>query len=183
MDAEKAYSDYLDGNDSALGIIVEKYKNPLIFFIMSYVKNFSDAEDIVEDVFFKLAVRKPKVKNGYTFSTLLYAMARNEALSALRRKRKIRFDTADTAEIDSDTLSLEEMYLRLERSRAVHKAMEKLPEKYREVLHLSFFEGMKNGEISAVIRKNRKQTENLIYRAKAAMKKELEREGFQYEIG
>ena len=184
MDAEKAYSDYLDGNDAALGIIVETYKNPLIFFIMGYVGSFSEAEDITEDVFFRLAVKKPRVRNGCAFSTLLYTMARSEALSALRKRKRHRYEnTVENEAAVSDGLSLEEMYLSQQRSRAVHRALERLPEKYREVIHLAFFEGLKNGEISVVTGKSRKQTENLIYRAKAAMKKELEKEDFKYEIG
>lgn len=181
MDAENAYREYLGGNDDALGIIVEKYKDSLIFFVMRYVGNFYEAEDIVEDAFFKLAVKKPKLKKGYAFSTLLYTIARNEALSALRRKKKIRFENIDENGSVADEISIEDICLREERKRAVHGAVEKLPVAYREVIHLSFFDGMRNEEIAFVTKKSRKQVENLLYRAKISLRKELEKEGFDYE--
>lgn len=181
MDSENAYREYLGGNDEALGRIIEKHKDSLIFFIMRYVGSFHEAEDIAENTFFKLAVKKPKLKKGYAFSTLLYTVARNEALSALRRKKKIRFESIDEAECEAEEINIEDICLTEERKRAVHGAIEKLPDAYREVIHLSFFEGLKNSEIAKVTKKSHKQVENLLYRAKISLRKELEKEGFDYE--
>lgn len=181
MDSENAYREYLDGNDEALGIIIENYKDSLIFFIMRYVDSFHEAEDIAEDTFFKFAVKKPKLKNGYAFSTLLYTIARNEALSALRRKKKFRFENIDENGDRAEEINIEDICLREERKLAVHRAVEKLPAAYREIIHLSFFDGLKNSEIAKVTKKSRKQVENLLYRAKISLRKELEKEGFDYE--
>ena len=59
--------------------------------------------------------------------------------------------------------------------------MENLNEDYRQVLYLSYFEDFNNGQIAKIMKKSTRQVENLLYRSKQALKKELEREGFVYE--
>ena len=43
------------------------------------------------------------------------------------------------------------------------------------------FEDFKNDQVAAILKKNNKQVENLVYRAKRSLKSELEKEGFVYE--
>lgn len=49
------------------------------------------------------------------------------------------------------------------------------------MLYLIYFEEMDNSEAAAVMRKSKRQVENLIYRAKSALRSELLKEGFCYE--
>ncbi len=59
--------------------------------------------------------------------------------------------------------------------------MKKLNPDYFQVLYLVYFENFSNTETAAIMKKNKRQIENLIYRAKQALKSELEKEGFEYE--
>ena len=59
--------------------------------------------------------------------------------------------------------------------------MKNLNSEYYQVLYLVYFENFSNAEISIIMKKNKRQIENLIYRAKKALKAELEKEGFEYE--
>ena len=52
---------------------------------------------------------------------------------------------------------------------------------YKSVLYLSFFEDFTNEEVAKTIGKSSRQVRNLLYRAKLALKTELEKEGFNYE--
>lgn len=182
MDIKEAYLSFISGHENAFEYIIEEYKDTLIFFVMRYVKNITDAEDIVENVFFKLAVKKPKYKNSNKFSTWLYTIARNEAISFLRKEKHRSSDDIseyeNLADVEND---IEASFVKEERNRFIHEALGKLPDAYREVLHLSFFAELKNEEIAKITGKSRKQVENLLYRAKIALKKELEKEGFDYE--
>ncbi len=80
-----------------------------------------------------------------------------------------------------DEDNLEKLYFAEERKIAVHKALQKLNEDYRQVLFLTVFEELTNEEAAKVMKKNKRQIENLVYRAKKALRKELEKEGFVYE--
>ena len=63
----------------------------------------------------------------------------------------------------------------------LHKSLRKLNPEYRQVLYLVYFEGFTNEEVAAVMKKNKRQIENLIYRAKQTLKVQLDKEGFVYE--
>lgn len=59
--------------------------------------------------------------------------------------------------------------------------MSKLKPEYRQVLHLAYFEDFNNGQTAKIMKKNKRQIENLLYRAKLSLKDELNKEGFIYE--
>ncbi len=54
-----AYQKYLDGDDSALTELLGEYRSPLIFYINRFVGNVGTAEELADDTFFKLIVKKP----------------------------------------------------------------------------------------------------------------------------
>lgn len=51
----------------------------------------------------------------------------------------------------------------------------------RQVLWLLYFEGMSGTDAAIIMKKNSRQISNLVYRAKSALKSELDKEGFVYE--
>ena len=59
--------------------------------------------------------------------------------------------------------------------------METLNPDYRQVLYLTYFEELSNSEAARVMKKSCRQIENLLYRAKQALRSKLEKEGFEYE--
>ena len=63
----------------------------------------------------------------------------------------------------------------------MHYFIGKLLPDYRQVLWLSYFEELSNTDIARIMSKSNRQVENLLYRAKQALKNELEKEGSEYE--
>ena len=61
------------------------------------------------------------------------------------------------------------------------RALKKLNSEYRQILWLVYFEGLSNVDVAVIMKKNARQIKNLVYRAKSALKSELEKEGFEYE--
>ena len=59
--------------------------------------------------------------------------------------------------------------------------MDSLKPDYRQVLWLTYFEELSNKETAAVMKKTVHSIETLVYRARNALKKQLEKEGFVYE--
>lgn len=177
---ESSYRRFLSGDDSGLVEIIRDYKDGLIFFLNGYTHDILAAEELCEDSFVKLAVNKPRFDWRSSFKTFLYTIARNIAFDRKKTlKRHISID--DAGEIDSGERSLEEEYLREEQKIAVHRAMEKLKPDYRQVLWLTYFEELSNKETAAVMKKSVHGIETLVYRARNALKKQLEKEGFTYE--
>ena len=63
----------------------------------------------------------------------------------------------------------------------LHRAISKLHPEYSQILYLVYFEGFDNKETAKIIKKTGHQVAKLLYNAKQSLKKELEKEGFEYE--
>ena len=176
-----SYRRYLDGDDRGLTELVEAYKDGLILFLNTYVKNIHVAEELAEDTFFRLITKRPKFAGKSSFRSWLYAIGRHIAVDELRRRGRQPDAPETVPEALTDERSLEERMLRAERQRQVRSALDTLHPDYRQVLWLTYFEGFSNAEAGAALQKNERQLRNLLYRAKQALKTELQREGFGYD--
>lgn len=173
---------YLDGDDSGIVSLVEEYKDGLILYLCGVCGNITTAEELMIDTFAKLAIKKPAFKGRSSFKTWLYAIAHNVAVDHIRRESRIRaVPESECSEMESDGESLFSSYIKEERRIIVHQAMQRLNPDYRQVLWLVYFEGLSNGDAALIMKKSHRQIENLLYRAKGALKSELEKEGFVYE--
>ncbi|MBR1528273.1 MAG: RNA polymerase sigma factor [Oscillospiraceae bacterium] len=175
----RSYRRFLAGDDSGMVDLIKEYKDGLLLYLSSFTHSLSDAEDCVQETFIKLAIKKPKFKEKSSFKTWLYAIGRNVTRDMLRRHR-VSVPMDDLAEL-ADLHDLEQEYLIEEQKIAVHKAIRNLKQDYQQVLSLAYFEEFSNPEIALIMRKTRKQVENLLYNAKKALKAELEKEGVGYE--
>lgn len=183
----QTYIRFLNENDQdALRIIFEKYRNGVTLFLLGIVQNEDDAEELMMDTFAILASRtvRYKVKEDASFKTWLYAIAKNQARTFLRKKRNHFTEPDDDIEtIKADDSSLpDSILLENERNAMLYKALFNIDESYRQVLYLMYFEELKPEQISRVIKKSTKQTYNLTTRGRAALRKEMERMGYSWVI-
>ena len=177
-----SYRRFLNGDDEGLTLIIKEYKDGLILYLNGYVNNIYVAEDIMEETFFKLAVKKPKFYEKSSFKTWLYTIGRNVAIDYIRRNYK--FSTSSIEDMENyikDEINLENLYIKSERKIIIHKAMSNLKPEYYQVLWLCFFEEFSNEETAKIMGKSKRQIENLVYRAKQSLKALLDKEEFQYE--
>ncbi len=165
-----SYRRFLDGDESAFDDIMRELFCGLIFFIDRYVHDFHVAEDIAMDVFSDLLVHRRRYNFKVTLKTYLYMLGRSRALDHLRRHKTVEFVELSEAENLSESEGLEDAVLSDERKRMVNSAVSRLPEDMRVVIHLVYFEGMTYKEVAKVMKKNRKQVDNLLYRAKKELR-------------
>jgi RNA polymerase sigma-70 factor (ECF subfamily) len=174
----EAYSRFLSGDKDAMTEIIIGYRDGLLLFLKGIVGDIYIAEDIMEQTFMLLAIKKPRDKGGSSFKTWLYTIARNLAIDYLRKKRRSNeVDIEAIGEIWNDENLLEEKYIKKEEQILIRRAMNNLRNEYRQVLWLSYFEEMSNKEISKVMKKSIRSVEAMLYRAKKALREELEKEG------
>ena len=177
-----SYRRFLDGNDEGLAEIVRDYSDGLIFYINGIVNNISVAEDLMEETFFKIITKKPRFNGKYSFKTWLYTIGRNVAIDYLRHNKNISDSSFDDLEnYIQDEHDLEKLYIIEEQKIVVHRALKNLNAEYRQVLWLIYFEELSNAEAAVIMKKTSRQMKNLVYRAKIALKLELEKEDFYYE--
>ena len=178
-----SYRRYLDGDENGFIDLVKEYKDGLMLYLNSIVCNIHVAEDLTEDTFLKLGVKKPKYKEEKgSFKSWLYTIGRNIAVDYLRKNAKrleIPIDTCN--HLASEDEDVEVLLIKEERKILVHRALKKLKPEYRQVLYLIYFEDFSNKDVAQMMKKSVHNIETLSYRARKALKSELEKEDFNYE--
>ena len=171
-----------EGDESGLAEIIDTYRDGLIFYLNSYVCNILIAEELAEDVFVLLGTKKPKDKGKGSFKTWLYTIGRNLAINHLRRaKRHSHLSVDDCPEQATEEDALEQQYIKEEQKITVHRCLRKLKPEYRQVLWLLYFEEFSTKEVATALNKSVHNIETLTYRARKALKAQLETEGITYE--
>ena len=176
--AAEVYLRYItEYNDKDLETLLAAYRDGLYLFLLSFVKNAEDAEELLMDTFARLAVDRPwfDPNRAGSFKGWLYAIARNNALMHIRkgRMKMVPIDEEDLAHDETP----ESVLLEEERNAKLYKALSALQPKYRRVLMLFYIEGLKHDEIAQAMGLRAKQVYNLMERGKKSLKKELEEMG------
>ncbi len=171
---ERSYRRYLNGDDSAFDEVLMLYFDNLVFFLNRYVRDPAAAEDLAMDSFLALLIHPTRYHFKTPLKTYLFTIGRNKALNYLKRRN--RFHPNELKETDAVTNGIEQGLLDSEEKRALHTALAALPPEMRSAVHLVYFEDMSYEEAAHVMKKTRKQIDNLLYRAKAALKIQLKGE-------
>ena len=173
-----SYRRFLDGDESAFDEIMKEYFDNLVFFIDRFVHDIHAAEDIAIDAFSDLVVNKHRYNFKVTLKTYLFMLGRSRALNYIKHRKVIDFvELTEAEKASSEQETLEEIVLADERKRVVNNALNSLPDDMRVVIHLIYFEDLSYDEAAKVMKKNRKQVDNLLYRAKKELRIILGKDG------
>jgi len=129
--------------------ILDSIGDKLFNYLAIKLGSSLDAEDVLQEVFCRLVRYKVRFRLIRNPSAYVFRMARNEAISFLKRKRKNpeRYHSAeDLAKVIQDNL----IGLEDETLTQAAEALALIPEDQREVIVLKYFEEMTFKEIAAV---------------------------------
>ena len=170
---KKLYREFLAGNKEALGKLIYKYRNSLIYFIFKYVRNQETAEDIFQDVMVYLLDKKEVYNFDYSFKTFLYIVAKSRALNYIKNK-KIEDELTDNEKnLFVEEELLEEIILSKERQTNIRNVISKMNHEYQMVIFLGIIEGISYNEIAKIMNKSTSQIKNLLHRARIKLRKLL----------
>lgn len=178
---DSSYRRFLAGDENAFVEIVDEYRENLIFFLYRYVGDLHAAEDLAEDVFVEVLLHPKRFRFQCALKTWLFTIGHNKAVDFLRKTSRLQVVPLDEAERVAEVSNLENAVLDSEEKRMLNRALGEISEDYRMALHLVYFEDLSHEEAAQVMKKNRKQVENLVYRGKQSLRKILEREGYDDE--
>lgn len=140
MTDEELYRRYLDGDESGLPELMERYGDALTLYIDGYLADIHEAEDLMIEVFSYLLTKQPRIRDG-GLRAYLYKAARHMALRH-KSKRRPAFSLEELSEEPEAETLIEEVVKSRERSRILHLCMGRLHADYREALYLTCFEGL-----------------------------------------
>ena len=160
--------------------IIDRYESKLIQYIQRVIfVSKEDAEDILQEVFIKAYRNLNGYDSKYSFSSWIYRIAHNEAISFLRKKKKVIEGNGDIEIFEriSSGEDIEDDFISELKRKEVRGLLSKLDPKYREVLILRYFEDMEYNEISDILHTSIGNVSSLINRGKSRFKMLIERYG------
>jgi len=155
------------GDEQAFGELYEIWAAKVYRFIYTKVKSVPIAEDITADVFLKgwQKLHQYHPRTGISFSSWLYAIARNGVVDYYRLNQRSELSFEDLPEM----ADLEGAELYREKSE-IEQALRSLPEEYEKVLRLRFVEQLPIARVAQVMKKKEDNIRALTSRALKKLK-------------
>lgn len=139
----------IEGNNRAFRILFEKYKNDIYKFSLGFLGSKTYAEEIVQDVFLKIWIKRESLNPDLSFKSYLFTIARNQNLKFLQKAAnhlKLRDEIFYKRERCSNSTDL---HIREYEMKIVKEdAMNRLPPKRRLIFEMSRNEGKSYEDIA-----------------------------------
>jgi RNA polymerase sigma-70 factor (ECF subfamily) len=163
------------GNEEVFKIIFDKYYNDLCKFVYcNFIKDKSEAEEIVQNIIIKLWENKNNAEKIVTLKSYLYKSVVNACLNYIKHQniinnyqnkisvqlKEIQFEDFEFTEADED-------------EKKVIDELENLPEQTKKIFNLKYLRGLKYKEIAKELNISEKTVETLIYRGLKQLRKKL----------
>src|ERR1051325_9246293 len=80
-----------DGDEAPFQEIVRRYRNPITNFIYRMIDDYERSVELAQETFIRIFTSASRYQANYSFSTYIYRIASNLAISELRRRKRRRF--------------------------------------------------------------------------------------------
>ncbi len=173
------------GDEAAFAEIVGRYRSPLTNYLFRMLGDYEEAVDLAQETFVRVYFAIERYHTDYAFSTYIYRIATNLAISEIRKKKRRRLlsltsffqseDSGDAQEFhppDGKSLPDEDL-IEIERNRTIEKAIATLPDKYRAPIVLREIQELSYEEIAQILGLGLGTTKSRISRARALLREKL----------
>jgi RNA polymerase sigma-70 factor (ECF subfamily) len=132
------------GDETAFRTLYERYSERTLRYAYTLLRNRHLAEDVVQDTMVAVWKGADRFSGRSKVSTWIFGIARNKALDLLRREKR-------GARVPELKLVSPDPAPGIERDENVRTALETLSTDHREVVFLTFYEGLSYGEIAQLL--------------------------------
>jgi len=160
------------GDEAALRMLIERWKNPLINFFYRSLGSFEQSEDLAQMVFVRLHRAAPRYLPKAKFSTFLFHIARRLLINEYRRRQRHPLDIVDPLDLPADSTDRTALNL-MEIEEAFTQALEGLPENQRSAILLLKQQELSYQEIATVMNTTQSAVKTWIFRARKHLKSVL----------
>jgi RNA polymerase sigma-70 factor (ECF subfamily) len=173
------------GDEMAFAVLVGRYRNQITNYLYRLTNDYDGAVDLAQETFVRIYRAADRYQSSYAFSTYIYRIATNLAISELRKRKRRRlvsltgfFQTAEgepPREFNPPDLSplQDATLIDAERRAAVSRAISTLPEKYRAPLVLRDVEGKSYLDIAGILQTSEGTVKSRISRARGLLRDKL----------
>src|SRR3989440_9443711 len=175
------------GDEAAFAELVRRYRNQITNYVYRMTNDYDLAVDLAQETFMRVFRAADRYQTSYAFSTYIYRIATNLAISELRRRKRRRLVSlsgffqdreraGEALELDpADVRPLQDMTLVSEERRAaVARAVAELPDKYPAPLVLRDIEVRSYAEIAGILAMREGTVKSRISRARSFLRDKLQ---------
>ena len=175
----------LAGDEDAFAELVSRYRNQITSYIYRMTNDYDGAVDLAQETFVRVYRAAGRYQTTHAFSTYIYRIATNLAISELRKRKRRRLvsltgllvgaEGEEARDFDApDEKPLQDISLvDMERRRVVKKAISTLPDKYRAPLVLRDVEGKSYDEIAQILSTSEGTVKSRINRARNFLREKM----------
>lgn len=145
--------------------VVETYADMVRRICLVHLKNMHDMEDVFQNVFLKYMLYKGSFENEEHEKAWLVRVTINACTDWLRSLSRRKWVPLETV--------LEEIDIQGDASREVLEAVLQLPDRYRKVVYLFYYEGYSAVEIAGILGKKENTVYTWLSRAKGILREKL----------
>ena len=138
------------GDQKAFEDLMKKYRKSVYYMLLKMVYNPDDAEDLTQEAFAKAFTSLHKFDSKFAFSTWLFRIATNNCIDFIRKKKLLTYSIDQPVDEDSDrpffidirdkNYNPNEEMIHSQRSQIIHEAVEKLPQRYKILVKMRYFD-------------------------------------------
>lgn len=163
------------GSEEAFRLLFQKYERRLYTFSYKILLSSEDAEEVVQEVFFKIWKNKRLLKEDLSFCSFLFTIAKNHIYNQLsKRVSETAYKHYYLGSMKNQVgYNTEEDYYFEELKEAIKEKVDQMPEKRRKVFIMSRFDGLSNSEIADRQNLTLSTVENHINKALKTLKQHL----------
>ena len=173
------------GDETAFEEIVARYRKPITNYLYRFLNDYEEAVDLAQETFVRVYFAIERYHTDYAFSTYVYRIATNLAISEIRRRKRrklvsltglFQYDeepAQDYQPQDEKPLAVDNL-IENEQRETVARAIATLPEKYRAPIVLRDIEGKSYEEVSAILRLGLGTTKSRISRGRKILREKLQ---------
>lgn len=148
---------FLDGDESAFNLLVKKYQKKIYWHARQMLGNHLDADEITQEVLIVVYNKLRSFNFQSSLYTWIYKIVSRRSLNQIRKRQLKRFFSIDDSESEvdlKDSRDIIEDITNREKLNYVHKILEKIPPKQREIFIFRNFEQLSYEEISKITGKS-----------------------------
>jgi RNA polymerase sigma-70 factor (ECF subfamily) len=170
-----------EGDEDSFGVLLEKYRNPVIRFVYRMVQDQAVAEELGQEVFLRVYRSRATYEPTAKFTTWLFRIATHLALNSLRDTKNEKLqerlddDSSDlpVRQVPDARPSVEQSMVYQARLEEVRRAVGSLPQKQRAAVLMHKYEEMEYSQIARVLSCSESAVKSLLFRAYETLRARL----------
>lgn len=158
-----------------------QYNDEIYRYILMMTNDHEQAKDLLHDTFLKAFHYFEDFQGLTSEKNWLYRIARNLTIDYLRKRKPLQYLVKSYSSLASNAPCPQKVVELGEAEEFLYRSLKKLKRSYQEVIFLRKIKGFSIKETAEILSWQEAKVKNTLFRGLAALKKQLEKEGFEHE--